>query len=110
MHLALSGVIFCLDFWSFLFSSLVPLPGVFPLFICFPLCLCIKESPIMPCDLNIENHGIGQLKTTGARKHVLSAAIDNLHLWFKIRFLFKLQTPAASICISHDFDSLRVNF
>jgi len=30
---ALSGVIFCLDFNLFLFSSLVPLPSVFYLFI-----------------------------------------------------------------------------
>jgi hypothetical protein len=34
---ALAGVVFCLDFWSFLFSSLVPLPGVFPLFIYYSL-------------------------------------------------------------------------
>ncbi len=34
MHSAILGVVFCLDFSPFFFSSsLVPLPGVFPLFI-----------------------------------------------------------------------------
>jgi hypothetical protein len=33
VHFAFSGVVFCLDFGPSFFSSLVPLSGVFPLFI-----------------------------------------------------------------------------
>jgi len=33
VHFAFLGVVFCLDFDSFFFSSLGPLLGVFPLFI-----------------------------------------------------------------------------
>ncbi len=92
MRPTLSHVVF---FWTLIiyFSSLVPLLGVFPLFIYLfasPLCLCTKENPIMPCDLNIKNHGIGKLKTIREISHVFSVAIDNMHPWFKIKFIFKL--------------------
>ncbi len=93
MHPTLSSVVF-FQTSIFLFSSLILFLGVIYLFIylfiCLPMCLCIKESPIMPYDLNIKNHGIGKLKTIKERNHVFNVAIDNLHLWFKIKFLFKL--------------------
>jgi hypothetical protein len=87
------------------------LPGVFPLFIyLLPPVLMYQGKPYnalwpqhrKPWDWATENHR--------GEESMSLAAINNLHLWFKIKFIFKLQTPAASICISHGFDSLRVNF
>ncbi len=63
MRFALSGVIFCLDFGPFFFSPLVPLIGVFPLFIYLfggynlndipatylGCCKVVREVPICVC-------------------------------------------------------------
>jgi len=48
VHSALWGVVFCLDFGPFFFSSLVPLPGVFPSFIYFMYMSC-KEGVMGVC-------------------------------------------------------------